>query len=101
MPRDVAHAIFDVYVRTGEVPVERAGRWPDEVALVDETYGGDPVEWVLTAVCQDWDPMPPDVQDCLGRVTYSEGSMVLRLGGEGVDPFSRPLRRYDTGGSGA
>jgi hypothetical protein len=94
MPRDVAHAIFDVYVRTGEVVVERAGPWPDEVALVDEQYVGDAVEWVLTAVCQDWDAMPSDLQLSLGCETYSVGSMVLRHAGDGFDPFNRPLRPY-------
>jgi hypothetical protein len=94
MPRDVGHAIFEVYVRTGSVPVEEAEAWPDEVALVEELYGPDPVGWILTAVCQDWDPMPSDVQSCLGCETYSEGSMVLRFAEEGSDPFKRPLRRY-------
>ena len=78
MPGDVAHAIFDAYVRSGRVSVERAAAWPAEVALV-ETYGDDPEKWIMCAVSQDWVPMPADVQDRLrGVVTYSEASSVLR-----------------------
>jgi hypothetical protein len=79
MPRDVAHEIFDGYMRTGEVPLMPAEPWPDELALIGETYEGDREEWIMTAVCQDEDPMPSDVQDRLGGVvTYSEGASVLR-----------------------
>jgi hypothetical protein len=86
MPRDVAHEIFDAYVRTGEVSLSPAEPWPDEAALLGETYGNDLAEWIMTAVCQDWDPMPPDVQDRLGSVvTYSEGSSVLRRRWDGFE----------------
>jgi hypothetical protein len=86
MPSDVAHAIFDAYMRDGRVPVERAGAWPDEVAEIGGTYDGDPEEWIMCAVCQDWVPMPADVQDRLGRVhTYSEGASVLRRRWAGFD----------------
>lgn len=86
MPGEVAQAIFDAYIRTGDVHVEEAEHWPDEVALIGDTYGGDPEEWIMSAVCQDWVEMPPDVQARLGGVvTYSEGSSVLRRREAGFD----------------
>jgi hypothetical protein len=86
MPGEVAQSIFDAFVRTGRVPHERAQPWPDELALLGDTYGGDLEEWITTAVCQDWVPMPDDVQRRLGdAVTYSQGSSVLRRRGAGFD----------------
>jgi hypothetical protein len=86
MPGDVAHEIFDTYIRTGAVPFAPADAWPDELALIGQAYGDDPEEWIMTAVCQDWDPMPSDVQDRLGGVmTYSEGASVLRRRWDGFD----------------
>jgi hypothetical protein len=86
MPRGVAHEIFDAYIRTGVVLLAPAEQWPEELALIGETYGDDPEDWIMTAVCQDWDPMPPDVQARLdGVATYSEGASVLRWRWAGFD----------------
>jgi hypothetical protein len=89
MPRDVAHEIFDAYIRTDDVPLAPAGPWPEELALIG-SYGDDAEEWIMTAVGQDWDPMPSDVQARLdGVVTYSEGSSVLRWRWAGFDSPER------------
>jgi hypothetical protein len=82
IPEDIEHAIFDEYVRTGRVPVERLAPWPEALAA----YDGDPVDRVEAAVGQDWVAMPKDVQDRLGGVvTYSEGASVLRRRRAGFD----------------